>query len=579
MEKLQCTMCGSHQLLEIDNKTFECQSCGVKLKKSEVNKSQIELTNKLKSILSDEAENLIIRADEFFDMGEYDKASIYYNNALDIDAKNSHCRERLKLIDGIKKRFAVRFVKQTISKDDCVNYFLHELKFIQGIPFDIYEKLNIISIKETYLPFKFYSYSISGTFTATAIDNIGFAQPWNGHYKAYESGKIYCFSKLFEDSRACFTSEDFANCVTKQFSPDEFENLSNFNNIPVKMAPYDITEKVKKEALEKCNCSAESSVKETNIKKLNNIDLKHDEFLFDFQDVFLPVCTIKYEYNGTEYSWIISMSGNKAVCAGTYPWESIKYSNSNFDVKTRCTIAEQETKEKVENIDEQLKVLEDRIENINNEQFSIQNKMLEQVKKPWHIDISAILILYVPFIAFIGFIFKTTLIGKLILAVAIFLVAFCAIVFIRNLLIKKNSMQAQILYNQEQEMISDKAEKILSKINETIERLQHERKSIIDNFARYIDEIESQHSKPVLEEFAKKLNSDCFWFIEQKIYIDSNKKHNRNFYALPSWINISLTGNTDIKILQSEYIDNGKIKEKRNKETEYKLLLQKLLKK
>ena len=140
-------------------------------------------------------------------------------------------------------------------------------------------------------------------------------------------------------------------------------------------------------------------------------------------------------------------------------------------------------------------------------------------------------------------------------------------------------MQAQILYNQEQEMISDKAEKILSKINETIERLQHERKSIIDNFARYIDEIESQHSKPVLEEFAKKLNADCFWFIEQKIYIDSNKKHNRNFYALPSWINISLTGNTDIKILQSEYIDNGKIKEKRNKETEYKLLLQKLLKK
>ena len=409
--------------------------------------------------------------------------------------------------------------------------------------------------------------------------NIGFAQPWNGHYKAYESGKIYCFSKLFEDSRACFNSKDFANCVTKQFSPDEFENLSNFNNIPVKMAPYDITEKVKKEALEKCNCSAETSVKETNIKKLNNIDLKHDEFLFDFQDFFLPVCTIKYEYNGTEYCWIISMSGNKAVCAGTYPWESIKYSNSNFDVKTRCTIAEQETKEKVENIDEQLKVLEDRIENINNEQFSIQNKMLEQVKKPWHIDISAILILYVPFIAFIGFIFKTTLIGKLIIAIAIFLVAFCAIVFIRNHLIKKNSMQAQILYNQEQEMISDKAEKIISKINETIERLQHERKSIIDNFARYIDEIESQHSKPVLEEFAKKLNADCFWFIEQKIYIDSNKKHNRNFYALPSWINISSTGNTDIKILQSEYIDNGKIKEKRNKETEYKLLLQKLLKK
>ena len=87
MEKLQCTMCGSHQLLEIDNKTFECQSCGVKLKKSEVNKSQIELANKLKSILSDEAENIIIRADEFFDLGEYDKASVYYNNALDIDAK------------------------------------------------------------------------------------------------------------------------------------------------------------------------------------------------------------------------------------------------------------------------------------------------------------------------------------------------------------------------------------------------------------------------------------------------------------------------------------------------------------
>lgn len=63
------------------------------------------------------------------------------------------------------------------------------------------------------------------------------------------------------------------------------------------------------------------------------------------------------------------------------------------------------------------------------------------------------------------------------------------------------------------------------------------------------------------------------------MYNGTNCRHNRNFYALPSWINISSTGNTDIKILQSEYIDNGKIKEKRNKETEYKLLLQKLLKK
>ena len=132
--------------------------------------------------------------------------------------------------------------------------------------------------------------------------------------------------------------------------------------------------------------------------------------------------------------------------------------------------------------------------------------MLQQIKKPWYFDIGTTLFLYVPFMAIIGFILKGIfgLIGVIVLIVAAFMVLFCLIVFIRNLIINKNSLEAQRVFNEEQKSICEIEEKLISKINETKNRLQQERSEIIERFENETEKLQQQHSNPIFEEIARK---------------------------------------------------------------------------
>ena len=112
--------------------------------------------------------------------------------ALDIDAKNKHCLERLESIKKHKEKIEVSFVDSYLNSKDCIDFFLHQLKFYKGIPTDIYEKINIVSVNEKYYQFRICSYDISGSFTATAIDIFDDGKPWNGRYKASQKNKVYC---------------------------------------------------------------------------------------------------------------------------------------------------------------------------------------------------------------------------------------------------------------------------------------------------------------------------------------------------------------------------------------------------
>lgn len=92
MNQLTCEMCGGKDLIK-DGGVFICQSCGCKYSVEEAKKMVLEGTVEVKGKVSvdssDTLNNFIIRGNQFFENKEYDKAEIYYNKALDIDA-NSH---------------------------------------------------------------------------------------------------------------------------------------------------------------------------------------------------------------------------------------------------------------------------------------------------------------------------------------------------------------------------------------------------------------------------------------------------------------------------------------------------------
>ena len=574
MKELQCTICGG-SIIELDDKHFECESCGNKFNKSDLSKISKNILNELSEISKEiELKNIVIRADHFFDNKDYSNANDYYNKALDIDAKYKHCLERLESIKKHKEKIEVSFVDSYLNSKDCIDFFLHQLKFYKGIPTDIYEKINIVSVNEKYYQFRICSYDISGSFTATAIDIFDDGKPWNGRYKASQKNKVYCQSKYLINRKIEASYEDFNNIITKMYSPEEYQQLSNFNTIQIDNNIIDLSSQARDEANRICELNAQESIKETSIKKLAHINLKHEDYVFNFKEIYLPFCEIKYDYEDKEYYWLMSLNDGNSICSGTYPHINQEFINTSSDFDKIYLKNQENTAEKITNIDSQLEVLEKRIENINKEKFEIENKMLQQIKKPWYFDIGTTLFLYVPFMAIIGFILKGIfgLIGVIVLIVAAFMVLFCLIVFIRNLIINKNSLEAQRVYNEEQKSICEKEEKLISKINETKNRLQQERSEIIERFENETEKLQQQHSNPIFEEIARKLTYDCFAFNK------NNNNKNIGYYSLPNWIIIRQSGSVSKLSQNSKHIKSSNIKETRSVDTEIQRLYNKLSK-
>ena len=106
MKQLVCEMCGGKDLIKQDN-VFVCQSCGVKYSVEEAKKMMVEIAGtveikgKVAIDQSDILNNYIIRGNQFFEKKEYEKAEIYYNKALDIDANNPDARKGILNVEKI----------------------------------------------------------------------------------------------------------------------------------------------------------------------------------------------------------------------------------------------------------------------------------------------------------------------------------------------------------------------------------------------------------------------------------------------------------------------------------------------
>lgn len=106
MKQLVCEMCGSTDLVKQDG-VFVCQFCGCKYSVEEAKKMMVEIegtvevTGTVKVDSTDEIENLLIRAKQFEDENQIQKAREYYNRVLDIDANNSVAVAKVKELGAL----------------------------------------------------------------------------------------------------------------------------------------------------------------------------------------------------------------------------------------------------------------------------------------------------------------------------------------------------------------------------------------------------------------------------------------------------------------------------------------------
>ena len=103
--KLTCPNCNANLDLDSEREFGFCQYCGTKIAiqkevpHTQTNIEQVIINNGViinRNNDKDKIENLLLRAEDFFNSSDTSKASKYYNKVLDIDAKNEKAKIGLK---------------------------------------------------------------------------------------------------------------------------------------------------------------------------------------------------------------------------------------------------------------------------------------------------------------------------------------------------------------------------------------------------------------------------------------------------------------------------------------------------
>ena len=128
MKRMICEMCGGSDLIK-DDGVFVCQSCGCKYSLDEAKKMMIEGTVEIKGSVnidySNEIQNMLIRAKQFYDDKEIEKSEYYYNKVLDIDAQNADALKGLDIIDKTIIEPNLTIIKSPIKQKFEIKTFIY----------------------------------------------------------------------------------------------------------------------------------------------------------------------------------------------------------------------------------------------------------------------------------------------------------------------------------------------------------------------------------------------------------------------------------------------------------------------
>lgn len=166
MKKIQCEVCGCNEIKKISDDVFECQSCGIQYSASDVQKLLVELTGEVKIDHSSEADNMVKRAKQFEDNGDFEKAQEYYDKALDYDPDNKNILQaKYNSFNSSNPKYI--FESDITSEQATKNLFNYLYTRDKLIP-DFFSQFEIVSSYEKYYPIIMFNNKITGVFSGTA---------------------------------------------------------------------------------------------------------------------------------------------------------------------------------------------------------------------------------------------------------------------------------------------------------------------------------------------------------------------------------------------------------------------------
>ena len=386
MKKMQCEVCGGTTIKKIGESMFECQSCGVQYGKEEVQKllveieGTVEVTGTVKIDRSEEVDNAIKRAEQFYEKGDTEKAEEYYNKALDLDPDNAVANAKVDKIGLKEKEASIILLNQTISIEEGVKVFLDSLKLQKDIVADIYKEIEIISNKTSFYRMSLYRGDYKGQYTGTAcykrevpytdyeekrerlsdgtyvtkrvpvtkyrteIDRAPASGFFENDVVRYYimSDSLYQTLSSVKDSGIAEVAnrtdgvtklvEDYFECnfqkLINEFSDVKFSDLESTNgNAFYNGVKVDTT--VAKEAQERADRmfnfqkydSCCSLVEKYKIPGdfCEDVDLKFDQSNFTLINFFVPIQVIEYAYRGEFYIAILILNEKANAISMTYP--------------------------------------------------------------------------------------------------------------------------------------------------------------------------------------------------------------------------------------------------------------------
>ena len=167
MKQLICEMCGGRDLIKNEG-VFVCQNCGAKYSVEDAKKMMVEGTVTVDR--STDINNLLIRAKQFEERGDYGKADEYYNKVLDLDPSNEEALNGLssasdEYSDSIEDVF---FVEKDISSEECIKNFFYSLSKKKNVAKYIFSNMKIKSVSEKSQVFLISVAECEGDYNGTA---------------------------------------------------------------------------------------------------------------------------------------------------------------------------------------------------------------------------------------------------------------------------------------------------------------------------------------------------------------------------------------------------------------------------
>lgn len=103
MEVLKCDVCGGRLVMQA-GKIAKCEYCGLEYSTESLCEKVMEIkgTVNVQGIAS--AENILIRANEFYEHGDIDKALEYYDKYLDLKPQDEGAKSKIASINAEKDR-------------------------------------------------------------------------------------------------------------------------------------------------------------------------------------------------------------------------------------------------------------------------------------------------------------------------------------------------------------------------------------------------------------------------------------------------------------------------------------------